>query len=72
MGTVYRETGAQIAIHKSPWSSWYADQVGRAVWIHDKASNRKTKLEPPADWGGHWQWNITEDGTGIFFRRVSG
>jgi hypothetical protein len=61
-----------LVIHKSPWSSWYADQQGRAVWIHDKTSSRKAKLEPPAEWGSHWQWNITVDGTGIFFRHVSG
>lgn len=58
--------------HESPWPSWYADQDGRAVWLHDKASGEKAKVEPPIEWGHDWCWNVTEDGTGIYFRRVSG
>jgi hypothetical protein len=27
-------------------------------------------VEPPAEWGRDWSWNITEDGGGIYFRRT--
>jgi hypothetical protein len=60
-----------FVVHKAPWPSWYADQDGRGVWLHDKASGQKIRVAPPAEWGRGWSWNITEDGTGIYFRRVS-
>ena len=28
------------------------------------------QVVPPADWGRHWTWNVTEDGTGIYFKRA--
>jgi hypothetical protein len=57
-------------IHPSPFSDWYATQDGsRGVWLCDKASERKVKVEPPAEWGRHWAWNVTEDGRGIYFKR---
>jgi hypothetical protein len=58
-------------IHKSPFADWYADQdSSRGVWLHDRTSDRKIKVERPAEWGQHWSWNVTEDGTGICFRRT--
>ena len=60
-------------IHQSPWREWYVTQDGsRGVWLYDKASDQKVKVEPPAEWGQHWAWNVTEDGTGIYFQRVRG
>jgi hypothetical protein len=57
-------------VHRSPWRAWYATQDGsRGVWLCDKASERKVKVEPPAEWGRYWAWNVTEDGTGIYFKR---
>ncbi len=61
-----------LVVHKTPWPSWYADQDGRALWIHDRTSGQKIKVEPPAEWGRHWAWNVTEDGEGNCFRRTSG
>jgi hypothetical protein len=26
--------------------------------------------EPPAEWGRHWSWNVTEDGKGVYFKRT--
>ena len=50
----------------------YAAQDGsRGVWLCDKASDRSVKVEPPAAWGRHWSWNLTEDGSGIYFRHTS-
>jgi hypothetical protein len=58
-------------IHPSPFPEWFAtqDRRGRGVWLVDKDSNKKVKVEPPANWGQYWRWNVTEDGRGIYFRR---
>ena len=58
-------------IHLSPFADWYATQDAptRCVWLCDKTSDRKVKVEPPTEWGRHWSWNVTEDGRGIYFRR---
>ena len=59
-------------IHLSPFKDWYADQdVSRGVSFHDRATGRKVTVEPPAEWGRHWSWNLTEDGKGIYFRRTN-
>ena len=54
-------------IHPSPYPQWYAtqDTSARGVWLCDKASDRKVLVEPPAEWGRHWAWNLTEDGKGV-------
>ena len=58
-------------IHPSPFADWYATQDGsRGVWLCDKTSDGKVKVEPPAEWGRDWSWNVTEDGTGIYFERT--
>jgi hypothetical protein len=56
----------------SPFPEWYAtqDASSRGVWLCDKASDRKILVEPPAEWGRHWSWNVTEDGTGVYLGRV--
>ena len=59
-------------VHPSPFAQWFATQDGRAVWVCDKASDRKVRFEPPAEWGRHWSWNLTEDGGGIRFRHLPG
>jgi hypothetical protein len=60
----------ETIVHKSPWPSWYASQdVTRGVSLHDKSSDKRVVVEPPAEWGRHWAWNITEDGKGIYFKR---
>ena len=58
--------------HLSPFPEWYATQDASScgVWICDKASDQKVKVEPPADWGRHWSWNVTEDGKGVCFKRT--
>ena len=59
-------------IHPSPFREWYATQdTSRGVWLCDKASERKVKVEPPAEWGRYWGWNVTEDGRGIYFERTT-
>lgn len=59
-------------IHPSPFLNWYAkqDTSVRGIWLCDKASDRKVLVEPPAEWGRHWAWNLTEDGKGIYTRRT--
>jgi hypothetical protein len=57
-------------VHHSPFPDWFATQdTSRGVWLCDRTSDRKILVEPPAEWGRHWAWNLTEDGTGIYFRR---
>ena len=52
-------------IHPSPYSDWHATQDGsRGVWLCEKASERKVKVEPPAEWGRHWSWNVTRTAGG--------
>ena len=57
-------------IHPSPFPEWFATQdASRGVWLCDKTSDRKVLVEPPAEWGWHWSWNVTEDGKGVYVRR---
>ena len=57
-------------IHPAPFSDWFAtqDTSARGVWLCDRATEEKIKLEPPAEWGRDWAWNITEDGRAVCFR----
>ncbi len=57
-------------IHPSPYPNWNATQDVSCVWIYERGSDRRIKLEPPAEWGQHWAWNFTEDGKGICFKRT--
>jgi hypothetical protein len=59
-----------LVTHRSPFADWYATQDASCVWICDKGSDRRIKLEPPTEWGRHWAWNLTEDGKGIYFKRT--
>ena len=58
-------------IHPSPFREWCAtqDASSRGVWICDRTSDKRINAEPPVEWGRHWTWNVTEDGTGIYFKR---
>jgi len=63
---------ADKVIHPSPWLEWLGTQSDtHSVWICDKTSDERIKVEPPADWGNAWAWNVTEDGTGILMRRTT-
>ena len=64
-------TDPDLRIHPAPFSEWHAtqDTSSRGVWLCDKTSDRKVLVEPPTEWGRHWSWNVTEEGTGIYFRR---
>ena len=59
-------------IYPSPFSDWYATQDAscRGVWICDRTSDKRIEVEPPAEWGRNWSWNVTEDGMGVCFRRT--
>ena len=60
-----------VRIHKSPWPEWFATQESlTGVCIVNKATGESVVIEPPKEWGRHWAWNITEDGTGIVSRRT--
>lgn len=61
---------SNILIHPSPFADWYATQDISAggVLICDKASDRKVLVQPPTEWGRHWSWNLTQDGTGIYIK----
>jgi hypothetical protein len=61
--------GKDYVFHESPWSEWFASQFGRGVEICDKASEQKIQICPPVEWKGDWVWNITQDGTSVYFRR---
>ena len=38
------------------------------MWLCDKSSDQKVKVESPAEWGRRWSWKLTEDGSGICFK----
>ena len=60
-----------IRIHKSPWPAWFATQESLAsIVICSKTSGEKVTVEPPMEWGRHWAWNTTEDGSGIVIQRT--
>ena len=67
------ESDEDGVIHPSPWPEWFATQDSHTgVFLCDKATDEKIRVEPPKDWGRNWAWNITEDGTGIFMKRMTG
>jgi len=61
----------ELIVHESPFPEWYATQDVRGVWLCDRTSDQKVKVEPPPEWGRHWSWNLTEDGTGVYFRKTA-
>ena len=54
MGRIFRfreanQEDQDAVTHSSPWPEWFASQHdNRSVWICDKASDQKIKVEPPA------------------------
>jgi hypothetical protein len=59
----------ELVIHQAPWQDWYATQdAARGVLLCNKLGDEKVKVEPPTEWGLEWRWNLTEDGSGIYFR----
>ena len=47
-------TDEDCIIHGSPFSDWFATQdTSRGVWLCDRASDQKVKVEPPTEWGRH-------------------
>jgi len=79
MGRLFRFGSSQdnsrygdTVVHPSPWPDWFATQEDvRSVWICDKASSEKIKVEPPVSWGMDWTWNVTGEGTGLIMRRTA-
>ena len=55
-------------IRHSPTGSQRED-VSRGVSLYDRSSDAKITFAPPAEWGRHSSWNLTEDGKGICLRR---
>src|SRR5690606_29776753 len=63
---------ANIRIHRSPWPNWFATQdTVRGVRLHDKVTGQQVSFSPPAEWGPHWAWNVSEDGRGIVMVRTT-
>ncbi len=59
-------------VHESPFADWFATQdIPRGVSMCDRSSDAKITVAPPAEWGRHWSWNVTENGKGIYFRRTA-
>ena len=62
---------ADTVTFASPWPEWFATQESMAgVFVVNKATGEKVVVEPPREWGRHWAWNFTEDGTGIVMCRT--
>lgn len=58
-----------IVIHQSPWPDWFVTQDAvRGVSFYNRVSGHRVEVEPPTEWGRRWRWNLTEDGSGIYFR----
>jgi hypothetical protein len=60
----------QLVIHQAPWrTDWFATQdAARGVLFCNRQGDEQVKVEPPLEWGSRWRWNLTEDGSGIYFR----
>ena len=57
-------------IHQAPWRDWCATQdTARGVLFCNRAGDEEVKVEPPPEWGRQRRWNLTEDGSGIYFRK---
>ncbi len=59
--------------HASPWDEddcFYSQDGSRGVWCCHKLTGQKIKFEPPAEWGTHWRWNLSEIGSGIMFYKT--
>jgi hypothetical protein len=59
-----------LVIHRAPWPDWFAtqDAVRGLLFCNKASSDEKVKVEPPRTWEQRWRWNLTEDGSGIYFR----
>jgi hypothetical protein len=59
-----------LVIYKAPWQAdWYATQDAvREVLLCNRQGDETVEVEPPSEWGLGWRWNLTEDGSGIYFR----
>ena len=50
-------------------TDWYVTQVGRSVEVRDRGTHEVLQVvSPPSEWGRHWDWNVTPDGTGVYLR----
>lgn len=59
-----------LVIHQAPWQDWFVTQDAvRGVLFCNRQGNQRVKVEPPPEWGLGWRWNLTEDGSGIYFRK---
>ena len=58
-------------IHPSPFAEWYASQDTSAggVWLCDKTSDEKVLVRAADRVGAALEWNVTQDGTGIYVKR---
>ena len=60
----------ELVVHKAPWPDWFVTQDAvRGVLFCNRQSGKQVKVEPPLKWGLGWRWNLTEDGSGIYFRK---
>ena len=59
----------ELIIHQAPWQDWYATQDAvQGVLFCNRGGGEQVKVEPPREWRRRWRWNLTEDGSGIYFR----
>jgi hypothetical protein len=63
-----------IITHKVPddVDGWRASQVGRSVIVTEPRTGREFCYRPPRQWGDAWNWNVTSDGSGIYFCQTKG
>ena len=58
-----------LLIHKAPWPNWFATQDAvRGVLFCNRQGDERFRAEPPPERGRKWAWNLTEEGSGIYYR----
>ena len=63
-------TEARIT-HKVDFSVHRVTQRGRSVLaVRAGELDPQEVFVPPTEWGDSWAWNVLEDGSGIYFRRL--
>ena len=60
----------EIIRHPVDFSTCYVTQQGRGVAVVRRGElDAQQVLTPPQSWGAQWDWNVLEDGSGIYFCR---
>ena len=69
MTTITRETEIEtpeMVSYRVGFKMWQVTQDGRGLVVTDLHRRKTARVEPPAEWGDRWSWNLTDGG--FYFR----